>query len=541
MMNDASKPATSNHSVASEDGGDSPRGGLPVGRIALAAVLFVVTALAFYHVWADFFRIALGDSNSSHVLFAPPAAALLFWVRRKRFREMRPRGHWVGLVLMLVAVGMFFGSGFVGMDVLFFASPIVALVGAAVCVVGVDLLTKFPAALIALLFMVPVPAIASRLISVPLQKVSAIMSEQALYLFGADVERMGNLLTVAGHDLNVAEACSGIRSISALLLLVYVSSFARPLNAPTRGLLLLLAPVIAVTTNIFRILVTSVPYQFDMVGIGEIAHEVMGWFTFAAAVLLCIGIESVLRWAELPVGKAMNLANNPASRPPWASPRALASAGAGVLAMGVLLGFTYAPTAMRSADQYHAQVRQAVESIPMHLGEWEAFPQELPQEAVEMLTPNAVYSVRYVHPDTGRSFSANIIQVYTARNMEKHTPPVCYPAHGWRQQNVTPTTFDLTNGESLETRRYTFQRSMRDGLAQIEVVHFFVLPEGEYRAVEPEIYDRAKLPWLDRFGMTQVQFVFTPSFGKDEREELISLFMEQNREVFAAIQSGINL
>lgn len=540
-MNDASKPATSNDPAASAEGAGSPRGGVPWGRIALATVLFAITALAFYHVWADFFRIALGDSNSSHVLFAPPAAALLFWVRRKRFREMQPRGHWVGLVLMLVAVGMFFGSGFVGMDVMFYASPIVALVGAAVCLVGVDLLTKFPAALIALLFMVPVPAIASRLISVPLQQLSAVISEQALYLFGADVERTGNLLTVAGYDLNVAEACSGIRSISALMLLVYVSSFARPLNAPTRGLLLLLAPVIAVTTNIFRILVTAVPYQFDMAGVGEIAHEVMGWFTFALAVLLCIGIESVLRWAELPVGKAMNLVTRPAARPPWAAQRALASAGVGVLVMGVLLGFTYAPAAMRNADQYHAEVRRAVESIPMHLGEWEAFPQELPQEAVEMLTPNAVHSVRYVHPDSGRTFSANIIQVYTARNMQKHTPPVCYPAHGWRQQSVAPANFDLGSGQSLETRRYTFRRSLRDGLAQIEVVHFFVLPEGEYRAVEPEIYERAKLPWLDRFGMTQVQFVFSPSFGKDEREHLIAMFMEQNREVFQAIKSGINL
>mgnify|MGYP006422026769 CR=1 FL=1 len=540
-MSDASDPASSNDTAVPRGGTAPTRSGMPVGRMALAAVLLIVTALAFYHVWADFFRIALGDGNSSHVLFGPPAAALLFWMRRKRFREMRPVGHGVGVAMLLLAAGMFFGSGFVGMDVLYFASPIVALVGAAVCVVGVDLLRKFPAALIALLFMVPVPAIASRLVSVPLQQVSALISEQALYLFGADVERMGNLLTVAGHDLNVAEACSGIRSISALLLLVYVSSFARPLNAPTRGLLLLLAPVIAVTTNILRILVTAWPYQMGMPGVGEIAHEVMGWFTFALAVLLCIGIESVLRWAELPVGRVMNRATQPAPRPPWASPRAWASAGVGVLAMGVLLGFTYAPTAMRSADRYHAEVREAIQSIPLHLGEWEAFPQELPQEALDMLAPNAVYSVRYVHPDTGRSFSVNVIQVRTARNMEKHTPPVCYPAHGWRQQGVQPSGVSLADGRSLETRRYTFRRSTRDGLAQIHVSHFFVLPEGEFRAVEPAIYERAKLPWLDRFGMTQVQFVFSPSFGKDERERLISEFMQQNEEVFDAIKSGINL
>jgi hypothetical protein len=152
-----------------------------------------------------------------------------------------------------------------------------------------------------------------------------------------------------------------------------------------------------------------------------------------------------------------------------------------------------------------------------------------------------VYSVRYVHPATGRSFSANIIQVQTARNMAKHTPPVCYPAHGWQQQGVTPSVVSLGEGDSLETRRYTFRRSTRQGLAQIHVTHFFVLPEGEYRAVEPQIYERAKLPWVDRFGMTQVQFVFTPTFGKDERDRLISMFMEQNREVFEVIKSGIKI
>lgn len=540
-MSDASHPMSGNEASTRRLEGGAPRRGIPAGRMVLAGALLIVTALAFYHVWADFFRIALGSGNSSHVLFAPPAAALLFWVRRKRFREMRPRGHWVGLLLMLLAVGMFFGSGFVGLDVLYYASPIVALVGAAVCVVGVDLLTKFPAALIALLFLVPLPAVASRLVSVPLQEISALVSEQVLYFLGADVDRMGNLLSVAGHDLNVAEACSGIRSISALLLLVYVSSFARPLNAPTRVLLLLLAPVIALSTNIIRILVTAWPYQVGMPGVGEIAHEVMGWFTFALAVLLCIGIESVLRWAELPVGKPMNTAADPAPRPPWASPRALASGVVGLLAMGMLLGFTYAPSAMRSAEQYHAEVRRAVDDIPLHLGAWEAFPQELPQEATEMLAPNAVFSVRYVHPESGRSFSANVIQVHTARNMQRHTPPVCYPAHGWRQQNVAPSAVPLGNGESLETRRYTFRRSTRDGLAQIHVTHFFVLPEGEYRAVEPEIYERDKLPWLDRFGMTQVQFVFSPSFGEDERQRLIAMFMEQNREVFETIKSGLRL
>jgi exosortase len=135
--------------------------------------------------------------------------------------------------------------------------------------------------------MIPPPSIIFNAIAFPLQLFAATTATASLNLLGVPVLREGNLITLANTTLEVAEACSGIRSLISLLALGATYAYFTQRGFWRRGLLFISAVPIAIVANAGRVAGTGVLAHFFGEGVAQgFFHTFSGWLLFATAFIL---------------------------------------------------------------------------------------------------------------------------------------------------------------------------------------------------------------------------------------------------------------
>lgn len=278
------------------------RNGWTPGRWAAAAGLTLLGAVATWDAWADMLRIAARDEESSHAFLVPVIVAWLCWLRRGRLRQCRPDGFWVGTGIVACGWAMYSLGDTLLFQSAWHAGAIMVAVGCALTVLGRDLLLKFLPAFVALAFIVPVPGRIRQRVAIPLEAATARVTQQVLLVAGSPVERSGNVLTINGVDVAVAEACNGLRMVFALTLVSYGFAFGTPLRSRTRAIILLASPVSAITCNVVRLVPTVWLYGHPTGTHAEGFHNAAGWVMLGVSFLVLMGLVQLLRWAMVPVG-----------------------------------------------------------------------------------------------------------------------------------------------------------------------------------------------------------------------------------------------
>ena len=139
--------------------------------------------------------------------------------------------------------------------------------------------------------MVPIPAIIFNQITLPLQSLAAQLAASMLELLGTPVLRQGNVIQLASVPLEVAEACSGIRSLLSLGTLAIIFGYISEPVGWKRVVLAVASIPIAVGANAIRIVGTGLAVQFwDVEKALGFFHEFSGWliFLFAFGVLIIL-------------------------------------------------------------------------------------------------------------------------------------------------------------------------------------------------------------------------------------------------------------
>lgn len=279
----------------------APKDRIKRGYLLAAGVLVLLTMLVQHRAWHDVFSIAINDQDSSHILLVPFLAGWLIFVRRQRWRECRLTSRWLGPVLLLLgAATSNFGVNH-GMAVFWHFGSLLMAFGAVIAVLGLDIVRKFFPAFLMLLFLVPVPATVRQAISVPLEHLCALLSQQILEIVGITVSRAGNVLIVNGVKVEIAEACDGMRMAIALMVLVATFTLSIPMNRWARAIFLILSPVVALLCNIIRLVPTVWVFGRYPHAAAENFHNMAGWLMLPIAFLLFWSMLRLLRWASVPV------------------------------------------------------------------------------------------------------------------------------------------------------------------------------------------------------------------------------------------------
>jgi exosortase len=224
------------------------------------------------------------DDNYSHGYFVIPLAAFFAWERREALRRATPRPSWAGLfvlggsLLLLVA-------GRLGAELfLTRVSLIGVLAGITLFLWGREHLRVLAFPIAFLLLMVPLPAIIFNKIAFPLQLLASRAGETVIAAAGIPVLREGNVLQLPTRDLEVAEACSGIRSLVSLLMLAIVLGYFTERRTGPRVLIALAALPIAIVANAARVAGTGLASELISPAAAEgFFHTFSGWLVFVVA------------------------------------------------------------------------------------------------------------------------------------------------------------------------------------------------------------------------------------------------------------------
>jgi exosortase len=232
---------------------------LPLWQVAaMAALLLWLYAPTLTHLILQWWR----DPNFSHGFFVPLFSAYLLWQRRARLTSLSLRPSWWGMLGLTLGLGVLV-VGQWGADI-FLPRLSLLIVPASLIVLflGWNFFRAilFPWAL--LLLMIPIPAIVFNKITFPLQLLASRIASTTLSWMGVPVLRAGNVIILAAMRLEVAEACSGIRSLMSLMTLAIIYAYLLERRIWVRVVLALASIPFAVAANSVRIIGTGLLVQY---------------------------------------------------------------------------------------------------------------------------------------------------------------------------------------------------------------------------------------------------------------------------------------
>lgn len=260
-----------------------------------AVLLLVLTTVVFYPTIVDLVHTWWSDPNFSHGFVIPVFSAWVVWRHRSVLQQARPHPSSWGLFFIACALLMLI-AGTVGVERFLPAVALVLLLGSyAVTFLGWSVFGRllFPWAM--LFLMVPIPAIVLNQITLPLQLLSSQLATSLLSLIGIPVLREGNVITLPVMQLEVAEACSGIRSLVSLTTVVLIYGYLVEPSRLRRIILVLAAIPIAVASNALRIFGTGLCVEYwDPTKAAGFFHEFSGWAVFILSMALVLVVHAML-------------------------------------------------------------------------------------------------------------------------------------------------------------------------------------------------------------------------------------------------------
>lgn len=253
---------------------------------ARTLIPFALLAIAYFPVFYDLVGDWYNDDNYTHGFLVPLVSAYLIWQNRVALASIPRVVSPVGLVIVAIGMSMFVVANGAAEYFTLRFSFLVTLVGLLYYLFGVALLKKTWFEIFFLIFMIPIPYVLYYAAAFPMQLFASKVTVFALDLIGMNAVRQGNLIHLAGYTLEVAEACSGIRSLMTLMALGALFAYTTQSKFWARLALIACVPVIAVAGNVVRVLLTSILVQ--VIGeeiVTEPIHSLLGLIVFAVALI----------------------------------------------------------------------------------------------------------------------------------------------------------------------------------------------------------------------------------------------------------------
>jgi exosortase len=248
---------------------------LPYAIIALLlAALYYRVAIKLAYDWSTI-------PDYSHGPFVPLFAAFLVWDKRKAISSTPIKQSWAGIPLVLFGIVVLI-LGVYGVE-LFTAriSFVFLLTGIIWTLCGWAMVRELRFPLLILVLAIPFPAIVFNQITFPLQLFASRIASEILPLLGVPVLLEGNVIRLPVMPLEVAEACSGIRSLMSLFTLAVFYGYFLERTTGRRIILALASIPIAITANVLRIVGTGLCVQYwDPDKALGFFHEFQGWVMF---------------------------------------------------------------------------------------------------------------------------------------------------------------------------------------------------------------------------------------------------------------------
>jgi exosortase len=262
-------------------------------------ILFVCLGVAYHSTFAELVSEWIRDSDYSHGFLIPIISLYFIWRRRSEIEERLASPSTIGLPLIISGLTLLVFGNLASESFTMRISFLIVLIGISIFLLGWAHLKILLLPIGFLIFMIPVPSILIQQVTFPMQLFASRVAEASLRLMDLPVLREGNIIHLPHATLEVAEACSGIRSLMSLLALGVVFAVLTKAKCWQRVVLVIACFPIAIIVNSLRVSTTGILANYYGIAAAEgFFHGFSGYVLFIVAFAILLGIGVLLSAME---------------------------------------------------------------------------------------------------------------------------------------------------------------------------------------------------------------------------------------------------
>ena len=438
-------------------------------RLSAYALTVLTFVALFAEPIANLMRTWWTSPDAGHGLLLVPVALILAY--RQGVRQGARGQPALGIALIVAAVVLRYVAAVAAEA--FFARSAVAIAAAGLVTFAWGfrqlLAWWLPVTLIALAM--PLPEIILSALALPLQMQASRIGAALLEWRQVPVVLTGNVLRIPGHDLFVTEACSGLRSLAALLSLGVLLGGLIAKHPLTRIAIVAISIPIAVLLNGVRVFLTGFLVLFVSPKAADgFSHMTEGWLMFVVA----FGLLAAVTWIAVRIekrvlghrsedrGQSGQALPQTSDLTPRTFSRVRLALPATAMALGVIL-------IQSTTRQQAVQLMAPLNTMPLSLAGYSGSDRPVTEEE-RRVAGMTDYVFRVFSRDTTALFSVYVGYYESqATGRTIHSPRNCLPGAGWQQvesgqksltvdgRSVTVNRYLLANGPSQAVVYYWYQ------------------------------------------------------------------------------------
>jgi exosortase D (VPLPA-CTERM-specific) len=369
----------------------------------------------------------------NHGYLIPVVSAYLLLLCAEKFKQATVQHAWSGLLVLMFGLMLLVLGEMSAVYTIMQYGFLVSLTGLIVTAVGWRATLVVWTPLVYLFFMIPLPDFLYKNLSAELQLLSSQFGVWFLRLVGVSVHLEGNVIDLGVFQLQVAEACSGLRYLFPLMSFGFLCACIFKGKVWQKVFLFLSSIPITLFMNSFRIAVIGV--LVDNYGISMargFLHDFEGWIIF----MVCVGIL-MLEMTVFALFSKKKLADLfDVQVPPLKDfevflPQARPSPVWAVIVV-IVLGTSFAATSIQGREEFVPKT-EPLSTFPLSLNEWRGRELAIEQVYLDQLKMDDYFIAQYSQSD----YAANI-ELYVAyynsqrKGASVHSPRACLPGGGWK-------------------------------------------------------------------------------------------------------------
>jgi exosortase D (VPLPA-CTERM-specific) len=410
------------------------------------------------------------QAEYSHGYLIPLVSLFILWEKRVQIIADYRQGSWWGLPIVMAALVVLVVGEISALYMLIHYSYIALLAGISLALLGSAARHTWVA--IALLgFAVPLPYFIEVILTAKLQLVSSQLGVEFIRLCRIPVFLSGNIIDLGNYQLQVVEACSGLRYLFPLMSLGFISAYLYQAAWWKRGILFFSTIPITILMNSFRIAVTGLLVDNWGAQMAEgFLHDFEGWLIFMACgflmlleVLLMERLTSRQKLSQVFAVPVPEVAPTVDSQKPLSSGTRPLISVIPVLILSIVF-----LQSIKNRQEIALPAKASLVDYPTQLGEWSAVHDRIDRLVAEKLGFTDYVMLNYVNR---QNRPINFYVAYYAsqrKGLSPHSPKVCIPGGGWEIAD-----FYRSHIDSIPVNRALIRKGTQD-----QIVYYWFEERG---------------------------------------------------------------
>lgn len=431
----------------------------------------------------------------SHGYMIPLVALFLLWQRLGELPGRTERGSWWGAAMLAAGLFAYLVGELSAIYTIIQYGFLLSLCGLTLAFFGTRSMNSLWVVFVYLIFMIPLPSFLYFNLSSQLQLLSSEIGVAVIRLFGISVYLEGNVIDLGPMQLQVAEACSGMRYLFPLMSFGFLIAYLYRGPFWQRAVIFLSTVPITIFMNSFRIGLIGVTVDYWGKEMAEgFLHDFEGWVVFmgclAILFLEILVFHLLIRDGKKPFDRinldvpALTIRLKDFALSARRQRPFLASFALLVLLSPVLTNINERPELTPQ--------RSPFSEFPMQHGPWSGQPNSLDAQVLDTLK-----LTDYIQANYRSSEHALPVNFYVAwyssqkKGASIHSPRSCIPGGGWRIQSLEQR--DLQSVKHVSGKPLRVNRALIQKGDTTQIVYYWF--EGRGRDVTNEYMAKWYIFW----------------------------------------------